>query len=103
VVRLLAFTILLGLASCASTYEARIETRLVDIGLSHSKARCMAQRLVDRLSESQLRSLGRLAGLENHDIGTMTIAELLHRIKALGDTEILEVVARAGLGCTIRG
>jgi hypothetical protein len=103
VVRPLAIAILLSLASCASTYRARVEARLVDMGLSRSKAQCIAERLVDKLSESQLRELGRLAGFRNHDIGKMTIAEFLHRVKALRDPEIVEVTTRAALGCAIRG
>ena len=101
--RPLAAAILLGLAACASTYEARVESRLVDMGLSRSKARCMAERLVDRLSQSQLRKLGRLAGIENRDIRKMTLSELFDRVEALGDPEILKVTTRAGIGCAIRG
>jgi hypothetical protein len=102
-VRVLLLLIVLALPACASTYESKVETKLVDMGLSHNKARCMAERLVDRLSQDQLRSLGRLAGLEHRSVRKMTIGELIHRLEALGDPEIVAVATRAGLGCAIRG
>ncbi|HJQ15658.1 MAG TPA: hypothetical protein VJ859_01545 [Allosphingosinicella sp.] len=101
--RVLLLSVVLSLSACASTYQSRIEAKLVAMGLSHSKARCMAERLVDRLSEDQLRSLGRLAALQHRDVGKMSIEELIRRSAALGDPKIVAVVTRAGLGCAIRG
>lgn len=75
----------------------------MDAGLSRPMASCMADRMVDRLSTSQLRNLSRLAGAGDRDIGDMTIEEFLRRSRALLDPEIYEVVTRAGLGCAIAG
>jgi hypothetical protein len=75
----------------------------MDAGLSRPMAGCMADRMVDRLSGSQLRSLSRLAGMRDQDVGDMTIDEFLRRSRALLDPEIFEVVTRAGLGCAIAG
>jgi hypothetical protein len=102
-VRVFLIAVVLALSACASTYESRVEAKLVEMGMSRSKARCMAGRLVDRLSEDQLRSLGRLAALEHRTAGKMSVAELIRRADALGDPEIVGVVTRAGLGCAIRG
>jgi hypothetical protein len=92
-----------GLAGCASTYESRIRSSLVDAGLSQPMASCMAQRMVDRLSGSQLRSLARLSGLRDRDIGEMRVDEFLSRSRALVDPEVFVVISRAGLGCAIAG
>ncbi|HKT15917.1 MAG TPA: hypothetical protein VJR87_11010 [Allosphingosinicella sp.] len=101
--RILSLSLVLALAGCAATYQSRIEAKLVAMGLSHSKARCMAERLVDRLSEDQLRSLGRLARLQDRNVRKMSVEELIGRAAALGDPEIVAVVTRAGVGCAIRG
>lgn len=95
--------LLAPLAACASTYESRIERSLLDAGLSRSVATCMADRLVDRLSASQLSSLGRLAGLRDRDVGNMRVDEFLRRTQALVDPEIYAVLTTAGVGCAIAG
>jgi hypothetical protein len=95
---------LLALSACATTSpEAKVRARLMEAGLSQTMAGCMAERLVDRLSMQELRRLGSLAKLGNRDLGSMTIDEFLHRIRALDDPHILTVVTRAGIGCAIAG
>ncbi len=90
------------LASCAPvTPEARIRVALTDAGLDKEIAACMAERMVDRLTIAQLRKLSSLSKLREADIRMMSIGEFLHRIRALGDPEILKVVTKAGLGCAI--
>lgn len=93
----------LALGSCASSYEARVTNSLVEAGLPRPLAGCMAERMVDRLSRDQLRSLGRLAGLRDRDMRAMTIEEFLRRSEALLDPEIFAVMTRAGIGCAIAG
>ena len=39
-----------ALAGCSTLYENRIESKLVDAGLSPPVATCLAERMVDRLS-----------------------------------------------------
>jgi len=96
--------LLLPLAACSTVGpEAKVRNALLKAGLSHRMADCMADRMVDRLSMTQLRRLGSLAKLPGRDIGGMTIDEFLYRTRALDDPEILSVVSRAGLGCAIAG
>jgi hypothetical protein len=66
-------------------------------------AGCMAERMVDRLSITQLRRLQALSKLPEKDIGAMTVDQLLYQVRALKDPEIFLVTSRAGLGCAIAG
>lgn len=91
---------LLLLASCA-TPENRIRTALVNAGVDRPVAGCMAERMVDRLSMAQLRRLSSLSKIGERELRSLTVRELLHRVRALGDPEILSVVASAGIGCAI--
>ena len=91
---------LLALSACA-TPETRVRIALTDAGVPRPIATCMAQRMVARLSLAQLQKLSRLSGVTRERLGTLTIAELLRRTRAIGDPKIVEVVASAGLGCAI--
>lgn len=94
----------LSLSACSTVSpEARVRERLLNAGLKPRLAGCMAERLVDRLSIAQLRSLGRLGKLSGADVGGMSIDEFLYRLRAIDDPEILSVVTRAGIGCAISG
>jgi hypothetical protein len=97
---LLAAALLLSACTTVSP-EARIRTRLVEVGLDRDVAACMAERLVDKLSMNQLRKLSSLSKLGNADLRTMTIEEFFHKTRALGDPKILRVVTKAGIGCAI--
>ena len=97
---ILAALPLLALVACA-TPESRVRTALIDAGLPRPVASCMAQRMVDRLSLGQLQRLSRLSGLDEQQIGQLTVREFLRRTAALGDPQILTVVTTAGLGCAI--
>jgi len=93
-----------ALSSCTTVSpEARVRTRLIQAGLKPSVAGCMAGRMVDRLSIAQLKRLQSLAGLQNHPVESMSMDELVHRLRALNDPEIVSVVLRAGIGCSIAG
>ena len=93
----LVFPLLLTLAGCASP-ETRLRTGLMNAGLSEPLAACMAERMADRLSLMQLRRLGDLP--RAREAGGLD--EFLHRVRALGDREILAVIASAGAGCAVR-
>lgn len=95
--------LLVAIGACASGYENRIRTSLTEAGLPRSMAGCMAERLVDQLSDSQLRSIARLAALRDRNVGAMRIDEFLRRARAAVDPEVYVVVTRAGLGCAIAG
>ncbi|WP_332810684.1 hypothetical protein [Sphingomonas sp.] len=90
-------------AGCATSVESRVESKLIEAGLSRPMASCMAERLVDRLSNDQLRELGGLANLRDRNLGTMTIEQLLRHLRASVDPQVYEVVTRAGIGCAIAG
>ena len=96
-VTLLPIAALALLAACAVP-EARLRAGLVNAGLSEPMAACMAERMVDRLSLMQLRRIGDLPyAREERDA-----QGLLHRIRALGDAEILRVTAAAAGVCAAR-
>jgi hypothetical protein len=85
------------LSSCAAP-EARLRAGLVNAGLRPPLAACMAERTVDRLSLMQLRRLGDLPRARQ----AVSVAEFLHRVRALGDPEVLSVSASAAAVCEAR-
>lgn len=92
----------LALAGCATVSpEARVRSKLIEAGLRPPVAGCMAERMVDRLSLVQLKRLQSLGGLARRDMREMGIDELVHRLRALDDPEIVSVVLKAGIGCSI--
>ena len=94
----------LGLSACTTiSPEARVRTKLIEAGLRPPVAKCMAERMVDRLSLAQLKRLQSLGGLGKRDVGSVSIDELIHRLRALNDPEIISVVLKAGIGCSIAG
>ena len=93
----------LALAGCATSYEQRIETRLVSAGLPRPMSHCMAERLVRRLSLAQLNRLGEATNAYRGDPRNLTVRDLTRQVETLGDPEIVEVVTRAGIGCAIAG
>jgi len=100
-----ALTILViatALSGCATiSPEARVRSKLIEAGLRPPVAACMAERMVDRLSIAQLRRLQSLAGVSRRDPRGMSIDELAYRLRALRDPEIVAVVLKAGIGCSI--
>lgn len=87
----------LFLAGCAVP-EARLRAGLVNAGLSRPMAACMAERMVDRLSLTQLRRIGDLPYAREE----RTVAGFLHRVRALRDPEILAVSSAAAAVCAVR-
>ena len=100
----IALPILAALAAtaCATVSpEAKVRTRLIEAGLRPPVAGCMAERMVDRLSLVQLKRLQSFGGLAKHDVRGMSLDELVYRLRALDDPEIVAVVLKAGIGCSI--
>ena len=87
----------LVVTGCA-TPEARVRSGLVEAGVAPRVAACMAKRMVDRLSLLQLRRLGRLPGADE----ARNLDQLLRRVRALGDPEIVSVTASSGAICWLR-
>ena len=86
----------LFLAACAIP-EARLRTGLMNAGLSQAMASCMAERMADRLSLIQLRRIGDLPRASSS--GSMS--EFLHRIRSLGDPQILSVSTSSAALCAV--
>jgi len=99
---LLATAVLL-LSGCGAVAENRIETALTDAGLSRPVSSCIAERMVDKLSIAQLRSISQLkdkAGDRPKEMGLPAFL-LAHRSDL--DPEVYAVIARAGVGCALGG
>ncbi|WP_420144052.1 hypothetical protein [Sphingobium sp.] len=91
---------LLILPSCSSlSPESRLRAGLQEAGLSPRMAGCMAGRMADRLSLTQLRKLQSLASLRKSHSDKMTIDQLLHKVRALGDPEIFAVTSASAIAC----
>lgn len=91
----------LASASCA-TPETRVRDGLMRAGLSRPMAACMAKRMVDRLSLTQLRRLDQLASLRDGNARDLTAEQFLHRARALGDPETLAVMTTSAGICALR-
>jgi len=87
---------LLALTACAIP-EARLRHGLENAGLTRPMAACMAQRMADRLSLIQLRRIGDLP----YASSSVSVSEFLHRIRALGDAQILGVSTSAAALCAV--
>lgn len=92
---------LLALAGCNAAYESRIETSLTRAGLSAPAAACVAERMVDQLSKSEIRAIGRLGGKARERPEGMGLAEFLARHRGELDTRTYGVLARAGVACAL--
>ena len=92
---------LIALAACATTPETKVRNSLMKAGLSEPMAACMAARMVDRLSLTQLRRVSSIASIKEKNLGHMTIDEVIYRTRALQDPEILSVVTSSGLRCAV--
>lgn len=82
------------LSGCAVP-EARLRTGLINAGLPEPLSACMAERMVDRLS---LKQLMRIADLPKAR-GAESIDQFLHRVRALGDAEILGAASSSAALC----
>ena len=93
--KLLALAVLsLSLAGCAVP-EARLRSGLIRAGLPRPLSACMAERMVDRLS---LKQLMRIADLP-YAGGAESVDQFLHRVRALGDAEILGATTSSAALC----
>ena len=97
----LALAALLAVSACAHSHESRIRDNLASAGFSPSMAGCTADRLVDRLSQRQLRSLARLGRASNRSVGDMTVEQILDEFRGAVDPDIYAELSRAALSCVI--
>lgn len=79
--------------------EARVEQALLNNGLPVPMAECMAPRLVDRLTITQLRKLERFAPQEGEGSVSSSTGEALGRLRRVDDREAIETVVTVAGGC----
>ena len=79
--------------------EARVEQALLANGVPENLATCMAPRMVDRLSISQLRKLERLAPEEGEERMPQSMGAAMARLRRVDDREAVEQLVRVGGGC----
>ncbi|WP_310498492.1 hypothetical protein [Sandarakinorhabdus sp.] len=90
----------LALAACTSPSQ-RITRNLVDLGVSERQARCMGDRLGDRLSVGQLRRLQELSNISTERLSRMRIGEIARKLSDDKDPGLVAEFLRAGIGCAI--
>ena len=79
--------------------EARVEQALLDNGLPTPMAECMAPRLVDRLTITQLKKLERFAPEEGESSIPNSTGQALARLRRVDDLEAIETVVTVAGGC----
>lgn len=87
------------LAGCGGA-EEKLRNGLISAGLPDSMATCMAKPMARDLSLNQLMKLNSLSKVTRLDPRRTTYDQFIHKIRALGDPEILRITASAALGCT---
>jgi hypothetical protein len=80
----------------------RVETALVGSGVSETRADCMSDRMVDRLTVWQLYRLQQgMAALEGEAESATGLGDLVRRLRRVGDTEAVTVVTTSAGLCAI--
>jgi len=79
--------------------ESRVETALIEAGVSPEMAGCMAPKMVDRLNLVQLRKLEGLRAAEGEYAVPLSGREALARLERVDDPEAIEVLVGAGGSC----
>lgn len=89
--------ILLMLAACATiSPRVRIENRLVQFGLSHQRAACMADELDERLDRGDLAAVADFVGNLND---ATSAGEALDALLAIDNPRAAAAIARASIAC----
>ncbi len=83
-----------AVGGCAAP-ETRVRDGLVRAGLAPDTAACVADRMVDRLSLTQLARLGDLPKARSEP----SLDGFLHRVRGLGDAEVVGVVTSSTALC----
>lgn len=96
----LALTLIAG---CASLAEPTVRSALIDAGARPAVADCMAERMTDRLSLAQLRKLSRARATPEEAKDGLSAAEVLARVRRVGDAEVIGVAASAAALCQLSG
>lgn len=81
--------------------EERVEGALLANGVPQPVAECMAPKLTDRLSISQLRSLEKLGPQGGETRIPQTRAEVLDRLRRVEDSEAVSALISVATGCSL--
>lgn len=95
--RFAALSLAVVVAACATPAD-KITAALTDYGLPPKQARCMGDRLQDRLSLAQLERLGDLARA-NRGQGKVSVNRIADQLDRDGDPKLVAAVVNAGVGC----
>ncbi|MFN4112975.1 MAG: hypothetical protein ACK4GD_03425 [Sphingomonadaceae bacterium] len=92
----------LALTGCVETIaESRVKSALLEAGLSERNSTCMAQRMVDRLTISQLRKLEGLKARKGESVRPTTLKGYVERVQRVGDAEVLTVTSSSAALCAV--
>lgn len=86
----------LALAACSGP-ESHIRDALINAGVSHKLATCMAPQMAEGLSLKQLYRLSEI-GKAGEERG---VKQLLRRVRSLNDPQIVAVTGTAAASCAI--
>jgi hypothetical protein len=91
---------LVVVAACA-TPSQRITAKLTEYGVPPTQARCMGDRLQQRLDNRQLRRLGEIGRLNRDRLGRMSVTDIAATLNKPGDEALVAEVVRSGISCLI--
>ena len=97
--RIAALTVTLALVACATPAD-RITKALTEYGVPAHQARCMGDRLQDKLSLDQLQRLNQLAK-DNKGRTKVSIGAIADQLSRDGDPKLVARVISAGFACAI--
>ena len=97
--RIAALTVVLALAACATPAD-RITRALTEYGLPERQARCMGERLQDKLNLDQLKRLNQLAKA-NKGRTKISVGAIVDQLNRDGDPKLVARVLGAGFACAI--
>ena len=90
----LTIATLFAATGCSQIAESRVRSALIDAGLSETDADCMAGRMVERLSITQLRKLEALEGEKQ------SLQDYVAAVERVGDAEAIAVTVSSAALCT---
>ena len=89
-----ALAAILSLTGCVEKIaEHKVRAALTDAGLAPATSDCMARRMVDQLTISQLRKLQALQGEKRN------VMDYVAAVRRVGDPQVFQVTAAAGAVC----
>ncbi|MBB5517382.1 hypothetical protein [Amphiplicatus metriothermophilus] len=99
--RVIAAAAFAGLAACATlSAQSRIENRLMDLGLSESRAECLAGELADTLDRRDLKDVADFLDRLDRADTPRGVVETLRRID---NPRAAATVAAAAIACALSG